>query len=159
MNVKSLFGGSVFAAAMLLGMMPASAQAMRTYDVNNVQSWADALAICDVTKFLLSDPDLSAEVIISSAPDVSAGHLRRPYFLPPNLFYSKVMRLTYESVQKAGQVNDAAYSEARLRYARTMLDTYSRMTQEDRDFLEEQMKTCYALAASTRRPVAGKKKL
>lgn len=158
MRLKVLLGGSVFAAAMLLGMAPASAQAMRVYDVNNVQSWAEALAICDVTKFLLSSPDLSAEVIISSAPDVSAGHLRRPYYIPPNLFYSKVMRLTFETVHKAGLVNDAAYSAARLRYARTMLDAYSRMSLDDRDFLEEQMKTCYALAASTRRPAPGKKK-
>lgn len=154
-------GGKTRLAAVLvalLGANPASAQAMKSFDINSAQSWNDALAICDVTSFLLTKPDLTVEVIVTPAPDATAGELRRPYFIPVSSFYSKVMKDTFEKVAKAGQATEAGYKNARYRYARAMLSAYPRASMADMAFLADQMRLCYALAANTRKQVHSSKK-
>ena len=143
MRARILLLGLVLAP--LFGIVPASADSLTNYDVRKAETWADALAICDVTKFLLSEPKLDSEVIIAPVPGGSEVALRRPLFLPPTNFYSEVMKETYEKVLQAGQVTGTAYAEARLRYAKLMLGAYHN-TPEEKVFLADQMKTCYALA-------------
>ncbi len=143
MRASFLFPLSV---AMLMAV-PASAGGIKDYDVQKAQTWADALAICDVTRFLTTNPKLESDVIIASGNSHVA--LFKPFFIPPSGFYSEVMRETYERVQKAGQVTQDQYGEARLRYARLMLSAFSYDNLADQAFLEEQMKTCYALAVDT----------
>ncbi len=157
MRVKALLRVSIAASAVILGAGPAFAASIRDFDINKAPGWADALAICDVTRFLQTDPDLNIEILISKVPDVANGELRRPYYIPPTHFYSKVMRETFDSVEKTGQVTIAAYTDARYRYARLMLDAYRRATPSDRAFLDDQMKLCYALAVSTQRQNPGAK--
>lgn len=148
MRTKTLLLTSVIALVIGFGVVPASASGLTDYDVQKAETWADALAICDVTKFLLSDPKLDSEVIIAPVPGGSEVALRRPLFLPPTNFYSEVMKEMYERVLKAGQVTPDAYGKARLRYARLMLPAYHGTT-ADETFLADQMKLCYALAADT----------
>lgn len=143
MKAKSLL--SVLALAAMVGV-PASASSLADYDVQKADTWADALAICDVTKFLLTDPNLNSEVILAPVPGGAPVALYRPLFLPPSNFYSDSMRDTFERAQKSGQVTIDAYGAARNRYARLMLTAY-KGTKADHDYLADRMKLCYALAA------------
>lgn len=143
MSVKCLL--PVLALAAMVGV-PASASSLADYDVQKADTWADALAICDVTKFLLTDPNLSSEVILAPVPGGAPVALYRPLFLPPSNFYSDKMRDTFERAQKSGQVTIDAYGAARNRYARLMLTAY-RGTKADHDYLADRMNLCYALAA------------
>jgi hypothetical protein len=138
---------SLLAVLAVAAMMaaPASAASLSDYDVQKVDSWADALAICDITKFLLSEPNLESEVIIASVPGGASVALRRPLFLPPSGFYSDVMRETFERAQASGQVTGAAYSASRNRYALLMLSAYHG-TKADQGYLSDRMRLCYALA-------------
>jgi hypothetical protein len=137
---------SAVAFVVTFGTVPASAAGLADYDVQKAESWADALAICDVTKFLLSEPNLASEVIIAPVPGGAQVALRRPYFLPPANFYSEVMKETYERARASGQVTEEAYGAARLRYAKLMLSAYHG-SMADKSFLADQMKLCYALAS------------
>ena len=140
---------SIVTLAMISWAVPASAESMKDFDVQKAQTWADALAICDVTKFLTTDPKLESEVIISSMPSHSQVALHRPYFIPPSSFYSDVMQETFERVRKAGLVTMNAYGAARLRYAKLMLRDYAFADATDQAFLADQMRLCYALAVDT----------
>lgn len=131
----------------LLTAVPASAGSIRDYDVQKAETWADALAICDVTRFLMTKPKLESDVIIASGN--SHVPLYKPYFMPPSGFFSEAMEATFERVRKAGQATPKAYSDARLRYARLMLSAYTDASLADQAFLDDQMKTCYALAVDT----------
>lgn len=143
---------ALFAAAVMA--VPSTAAGLRDFDVRNAETWNDALAICDVTNFLLTRPDLGAEVIVASNPEASNGALHRPYYIPPSSFYSAVMKDTFSAVAKAGQANANAYKEARYRYGRAMIDAYRGATPSDLAFLADQMRLCYALAVNTRRQAA-----
>jgi hypothetical protein len=149
MRVKTLLQISIVSLAAMIWSVPASADAMKDFDVQKVDSWADALAICDTTRFLLSDPKLDSNVIISAMPNSSHIALYRPYFIPTSGFYSDAMKETFERVQKANFVTADSYNKARLRYARLMLQAYPYATSADQAFLADQMKTCYALAVDT----------
>ena len=149
MRVRVLLHISIVTLTAVIGTVPVSADPMTTYDVSKAETWADALAICDVTRFLLSEPNLDAEVIISPMPGNVHVPLYKPYFIPPSSFYSDAMRETFERVQKAGQVNTESYGQARMRYTKLMLPAYRYASGADRAFLADQMKTCYALAVDT----------
>ncbi|HUO98755.1 MAG TPA: hypothetical protein VMU01_08800 [Rhizomicrobium sp.] len=149
MSVKAILHTSIMVLAALTGTVPTFAAKMTDYDVTKADTWADALAICDVTRFLLSDPKLESDVIIAAAPNDPHVALYKPYFIPPSGFYSDVMKQVYERVLKAGLVTSDAYSKARLHYAQVMFDAYSHDSMADKAFLAEQMKTCYALAVDT----------
>lgn len=140
---------SIVSLAAMIGAVPSSAASLRDYDVKNADSWADALAICDTTRFLQSDPKLESNVIVSAMPANSHVALYGPYFIPPSNFYSEAMRETFDRVQKAGLVTSESYGAARLRYAKLMLSAYAHATAADQAFLNEQMKLCYALAVDT----------
>ena len=133
---------SIVTLAMITWAVPASAESMKDFDVQKAQTWADALAICDVTKFLTTDPKLESEVIISSMPSHSQVALYRPYFIPPSGFYSDVMQKTFERVRDAGLVTTRSYGEARQRYARLMLGAYGFASATDHAFLADQMRLC-----------------
>jgi hypothetical protein len=136
--------------AAILGSAPADAGSMSRFDITKVQSWEESLAICDITRFLVTEPTLNTEYIISAAPEVSSETLRGPYFIPSGGFYSKVMRQTFDVLEGAGRANMARYGEARLRYAKAMLGSYPNASTADKSFLADQMKLCYALAVNTR---------
>lgn len=136
---------SILALAAVIAV-PASAASLTDYDVQKADSWADALAICDVSKFLLSEPNLNSEVIIAPVPGGAPVALYRPLFLPPAGFYSDVMRDTYERAKASGQVTAEAYGAARNHYAQLMLSAYHG-TKADLTYLADRMKLCYALAA------------
>jgi hypothetical protein len=138
---------SAIALAVFLSIAPASAGRITDYDLNKLNSWAEAIAVCDVTRFLLTDPDLSADVILVGGHDNSRVALYRPLFAPPTNFFSESMRETYENVHKAGLVTAEDYSRARIHYAQRMIDAYRNASLADKKFLKEQMELCYHLAA------------
>jgi hypothetical protein len=145
-------------AALLVAVvaaLPASAGALRDFDVSKAETWNDALAICDVTNFLMSKPDLGAQSIVATNPQVSNGVLHGPYYLPPSSFYSKAMKETFDTVARAGQATPAAYKEARYRYGHAMLEAYRGANPGDLAFLSDQMRLCYALAVNLRQQVRG----
>lgn len=149
MRDKILLRIAIVIFAVSMGVVPAAAGSMKDFDVQKAETWADALAICDVTRFLMTNPNLDSEVIIAAAPKTTHIALYRPYFIPSSNFFSEVMQETFERVRKAGEVTPEAYAKARLRYARLMIGTYRNSDQADQIFLADQMRTCYALAVDT----------
>jgi hypothetical protein len=133
---------------MLAGVMaPAAAGRMTDFDLNKLDNWSDAIAVCDVTRFLLTDPDVSADAIMVSGRDNSHVALYKPLYQPPTNFFSDVMRQTFERVRQAGLVTRDSYSRARLHYASRMIGAYSGATFTDKAYMADQMELCYHLAA------------
>lgn len=135
------------ALAAMLGSSPASAGRITDFDLNKLDNWSDAIAVCDVTRFLLSDPDLNADAIMVSGRDNSRVALYRPLYAPPDNFFSPTMRETFEKVRKAGFVTTESYNRSRLRYAQAMISAYRGASLADKRWLMDQMELCYHLAA------------
>jgi hypothetical protein len=121
------------------------------FDVAKTQTWADALALCDLTAFLQSRPDLDADVIM--APDGRSEWLRplyAPRFLPQGLFYDHNVRLAFERLERAGEVDRRAFGEARARHDRPLFRSFERARKAELEFLAEQSRLCAALVADVR---------
>ena len=132
--------------ASVLFAAPAAAGHMTDFDLNKLNSWSEAIAVCDVTRFLLTDPDTSADAILVAGRDNSHTALYKPLYQPPTNFFSEVMRETFERVEKAGQTNLDAYAQARIHYAGLMISAYSGATLADKRYMADQMELCYHLA-------------
>ncbi len=142
-----VFASMVVAAAVL--SCPARAGHLSDYDLGKLDNWADAIAVCDVTRFLLTDPDLRAEAVIVTGRGNSVTVLNRPFYIPPTRFFSEVMREAFENLRKAGQISSDGYSRARYLYAGRMIDAYNSATSAEKHALVDQMDLCYHLAART----------
>lgn len=160
-GVSAMTARSLFPILALTAMVavPSSAASLADYNVEKADTWADALAICDVTKFLLTEPNLNSEAIIAPVPGGSSVALYRPLYIPPSGFFSDAIRDTFEMAKKSGQVTLESYSEARKRYAQLMLAAYHGSLGEQ-TYLADRMRLCYALAADTTgRTTTGKKQI
>jgi hypothetical protein len=131
----------------MLGSSPAAAAHMTDFDLNKLDNWSDALAVCDVTRFLLTNPNLNADAILVTGRDNTHTALYRPLFAPPTNFFSDAMREAYTNVRKAGFVTLDSYSKSRLHYATVMLDAYRSATNGEKRYMVDQMELCYHLAA------------
>ncbi len=119
----------------------AGARPVSAYSLDSLNSWADAIAVCAVTRFLLADPDLTADVIV-----VKGETLYAPLYIPPTNFFSRAMRETYIKLLKTGAVSERSVGQARIRYAQLMQDSYRHASTDDKKFLLDQMDTCYRVA-------------
>jgi hypothetical protein len=147
MRIAAQLRAAATVLAMMVGASPAFAGHMTDFDLNKLDNWADALAVCDVTRFLLTDPDLSADAILVSGHDNTSTVLYRPLFAPPTNFFSDAMRQAFTNVRKAGFVTPEAYSKARIHYATVMQNSYRSATLGEKRYMLEQMDLCYHLAA------------
>jgi hypothetical protein len=137
---------TVLTFSVMLTASPAAAGHMTDFDLNKLDNWSDAIAVCDVTRFLLTDPDTSADVILVAGRDNSHVALYKPLFAPPTNFFSQVMRETFDRVQKAGLVTRDSYSRSRLHFANQMISAYAGATLADKRTMADQMELCYHLA-------------
>lgn len=109
-------------------------------DVNKAQGWAEALAACDITRFLLTDPAVTANNIISPS-----GLLYPPLFIPPNLFYAPSMMEAFETLRARGEVQRKDVADARLRLANAVVPKFHKGDAVEKAFLADQMKLCNVL--------------
>ena len=133
------------------GATAAPPQPLSSFDVTKLDGWPDALAVCDITAFLRTRPDIDADVIL--ARDENSGWFRplyRPRFLPPTLFFDSDIRRAFERLEKAGEIDRRSVNEARARWDRPMLRSYDRSGVRERIFLDDQGKVCDALVADVR---------
>lgn len=132
---------SVLVAGPSLATEPTTLKAL---DINGLQNWGDALAACDMTSFLMSDPDLEAGTII--APGVGSGRiLYRPLYLPPNLLYAPSLLQSFEVLEAKGEVDRKSVVDARYKFASTIIPKFHKATEADKAFLVDQMKLCNVL--------------
>lgn len=134
------------AAAAMLTLSSAGAGSMTDFDLNKLDGWADAIAVCDVTRFLLTDPDTNADAILVAGRGNTRTALYAPLFAPPDNFFSDAMQQTFARVKQAGFVTDESYGRARLRYAARMIGAYGSASLADKRFMADQMELCYHLA-------------
>lgn len=127
----------------------ARAAHLSDFDLNKLDNWADAIAVCDVTRFLLTDPNLQAEAIVVAGRGNTYTILYKPLYAPPTNFYSEAMREAFEKLRKAGQITLDGYSRARIVYAGRMIDAYRSAPLGEKRALADQMELCYHLAART----------
>jgi hypothetical protein len=142
-----LLASLLLAAAVL--SCPARASLLADFELGKLDNWADAVAVCDVTRFLLIDPDLNADTLVVAGRGNSVTALAKPLYMPPTNFFSEVMRETFENLRKAGQITPDGYNRARLLYASRMIDAYRSATLSEKHVLADQMELCYHLAART----------
>ena len=128
---------------------PARADHLSDFELNKLNNWADAIAVCDVTRFLLTDPNLQAEAIVVAGRGNTYTVLYKPLYAPPTNFYSEVMREAFENLRKAGQITLDGYSHSRIVYAGRMVDAYRSAALGEKHALADQMDLCYHLAART----------
>jgi hypothetical protein len=145
MRITAILGACALAA--LLGTVPAEASRLTDFDLNKLDNWSDALAVCDVTRFLLTDPDINADVVLISGRDGTRVVLYRPLFAPPTNFFSDAIREAFDNVRKAGFVTLDSYGKARIHYAGQMINAYRGASLADKRYLLDQMDLCYHLAA------------
>lgn len=145
MRITAKLGACALAA--MLGTTPALAGHMNDFDLNKLDNWSDALAVCDVTRFLLTEPDVNADAILVSGHDNTRVVLFRPLYAPPTNFFSDAMREAYENVHKAGFVTPESYGRSRIHYANLMINSYRGATLAEKRYLVDQMDLCYHLAA------------
>jgi hypothetical protein len=140
---------SALIAAAALSAVPAGAEKLSDYQLDKLNGWAEAIAVCDVTRFLLTDPDIGADAILVAGRDNTFTTLYKPLYMPPNAFFSEVMHEAFDKVEKAGQVTSDAYGRARIHYAGPMLSAWRSATLAEKRALADQMDLCYHLAART----------
>lgn len=147
MLVRAILAG--LTATLLLGAAPRPD--WERFSVAHAQGWPDALALCDLTRFLLTQPALNADVIL--ALDDNTGEFRPlygPRFLPPNLLFDGELRRAFFRLERAKETDRRSVGEARFRLDRPMLRAFRRAGSAERRFLEDQAKTCSALVADAR---------
>lgn len=132
---------------MVLATPPAAGGRLTDFQLEKLNDWSEALAVCDITRFLLTAPDVRADAIQVPGHDNSRISLYKPLYIPPNSFFSEVMQEAYEALRKAGHVTPSAYSRARIHYAAGMLDAYRSASTAEKHTLVDQMDLCYHLAA------------
>lgn len=147
MQIAAKLSCCALALGAMLVSSPAAAARMTDFDLNKLDNWSDAIAVCDITRFLLTDPDLNADAILVAGRDNTRVVLYRPLYAPPTNFFSEMMRATFEKVRKAGFVTLDSYSRSRLHYAQAMISAYRGATMADKRWLMDQMELCYHLAA------------
>ncbi len=152
MPVLDLLRGLLL-SALAAGAVHASGpkEPLAAFDVSSAQGWADTLAVCDLTYFLASRPDLDADVIY--ARDQSTDWFRpmlAPYFRPPNLFYDEDVKRAFYRLQRAGLVDRAAAFKARARHERSMLQRFRRRGSAEQAFIRDQAGRCDAVLAEAR---------
>ena len=146
MRVAAKLLCSAFALAAVLGASPAAAGHMSDFDLNKLDNWSDAIAVCDVTRFLLTDPDTNADAIVVTGRQSTHIALYKPLYAPPTNFFSEVMRATFEHVQQAGLATPNSYSQSRLHFATEMIGAYRGATLTEKRYMADQMELCYQLA-------------
>jgi hypothetical protein len=113
-------------------------------DVDKARSWGEALAACDVTRFLLSDPDVTASTII--APGAGSPRiLYPPLYIPPNLFYAPSLQEAFETLRARGEVDRKSVADARYRLAVAIVPSFHKGDTVEKTFLADQMKLCNVL--------------
>jgi hypothetical protein len=122
------------------------------FDVNNSQTWADALALCDLTSFLRTRPSLDADVVLTVDPLSRMDRvLYGPRFQPISLFFDTRFRRMFERLEKSGEVDRSSVAQARRRLDLPMFDEFRVASVKDMVFLEEQAELCTALTIDVRR--------
>ena len=139
-----------FAAACAAIVLSGSASAqtppplLASLDVNKAQGWGDALAACDLTRFLLTDPDVTANTIIAPG-EGSLRVLYPPLYTPPNGFYAPSIQQAVHTLEKRGEVDRKSVIDARFRLASAIVPKFRKGDAVEKAFLTDQMKLCNVL--------------
>jgi len=147
MRTATRLGVATAVLAAMIGASPVCAARMTDFDLNKLDNWADAIAVCDINRFLLTDPDVMADAIIVPGKGNTHTVLYAPLYVPPTNFFSDAMHQTFDNVHRAGLVTPEAYGGARLHYATAMISAYRSATLADKRYMLDQMDLCYHLAA------------
>lgn len=138
----------VLAALAVLAATPVRAEAppsLAPLTLDKAQDWADALAACDITRFLLTDPDVTSNTTIVAPGEGALRILYPPLYVPPSLFYAPSMLATFETLRARGEVDRKSVAAARFRLASEVLPNFRRGDTVEKAFLADQMKLCNVL--------------
>ena len=128
------------------------AERLSRFDVGAAQSWADALALCDLTAFLRTRPALDADVVlVEDRGGRMDSALYGPRFTPVSLFFDIGVRRTFERLAQAGEVDRRRVGEARRRHDMSMFREFRVTSAQDMAFLEAQAELCAALSVDVAR--------
>lgn len=113
------------------------------FDVRKVHGLADQLALCDLTAFLNTGPNLQADVVV--APRHGGGNarvMRNPYYRPLTGLFDEDLDDALRVMEARHQLTRHAVAVARTHYDVEMLRSYDRASQAERTFLSDQTKVC-----------------
>lgn len=131
------------AAVCVLATVAGAQRSAALPDMRDAADWPEALAACDVSRFLLTRPDLNADMI--ALPDPRTGGFRptfAPLFLPPTLYGDVEVTNAFYRLQRRRLITREAAVRARAAAARTAVSAYRRHDTRQRLFLEEQDRLC-----------------
>jgi hypothetical protein len=136
----ALSAGAVLATA----TQAASREPLTKFAIAPERGAADTLALCDLTAFLETDPNLDADTIV--APDDRGRGfrqpMRHPWFRPPDLVFDNKVRRAVQRLEGAGLIRREAIANARASYDAQMLDSWRYSTPAERRFLDAQLNRC-----------------
>jgi len=136
----ALCAGAVLAAP----SRAAPRQPLESFAIAPERGVADTLALCDLTAFLETHPNLDADVIV--APDDRGRPfrqpMRHPLFRPPDLVFDGKVRRAVQRLEGAGLIRRSEIADARARYDSQMLDSWRYAKPAERRFLDAQLDRC-----------------
>lgn len=137
----------VVAALAVLTAVQAQAEtpaSLAPLSLDKAGTWGEALAACDITRFLLSDPDVTSNSVIV-AGDGGLRILYPPLYVPPNLFYATSLQGAFETLRARGEVDRRSVADARFRLASAVVPRFRKGDAAEKAFLADQMKLCNLL--------------
>jgi hypothetical protein len=139
-TLRSAFAGALASVA----AASAAVAAPLNLDMAQARSPAEKLVICDISKFLESDPNLRADVIY--VRHESKGRfepLLGPRFISAGNWYDEDYERAYRRLRYQGRASLAEVLDAQRLYGRQIQDT-RRVGLSDRTFLRAQNRACRA---------------
>lgn len=113
------------------------------FDVRQVHDLPGQLALCDLTAFLVTGPNLHSDVIIGPARGGATPRvMRQPYYRPLTGLFDEDLDDAMRRMETRRQVTRHDVAVARTRYDVEMLRSYEFGSLQQRAFLDEQAKRC-----------------
>lgn len=141
------------AAALASPAAGAARQPLTDFDVSRIHGLPDQLAVCDLTAFLMTGPDVDADVIyVSDRADTRLRPLRWPYFRPRNVMVDEDMRTAFRKLESRRVLSRRDVAQARTRYDAAMIESYRRAPLPERALLQDQRRRCDALVETVLAP-------
>jgi hypothetical protein len=100
------------AVAFSAGAACAAPPDLSRFDVRNVHTWAEQLALCDATAFLATKPDFNANRILLQRSDGRRDVLLPPDFIGAGRWFAEGYERLYFRLKSEGKVSEASLQAA-----------------------------------------------
>lgn len=121
------------------------------FDARATPDIAAQLAICDATRFLVTRPDLDADLVYVRRDDGQIDLLLPPYYVGGAHWYDEDLERAYRRLRQRGEVSYDQVRAARYAIGRDMVRAFERANGPEQGFLRAQSRFCETVEDAGRR--------